>query len=207
MEKVIALCGAGGKTTLLWKLKDYYRELGKIVLVTTTTKMYREDCTLLGPATEICAALEQTGFAMAGRLAEETTGPAKITSLCGEDYLKACSLADIVLVEADGARHRSVKMPNDTDIVLPGNVTDIYILMGTWDIGRPVGEVVHRSELLETFHILQEAPLTQALIDRIIDEKYLPYCSTHAPAASCRVFYSSKINHTLQFAERTEYYD
>ena len=40
---VIAVAGSGGKTTRIHLLTEKYRKLGKTVLVTTTTHMYREE--------------------------------------------------------------------------------------------------------------------------------------------------------------------
>ena len=51
---VIAVVGAGGKTTRIHKLAEQYRKLGQKVLVTTTTHMYREEgCILSGNVEEV----------------------------------------------------------------------------------------------------------------------------------------------------------
>ena len=201
MEKVIAICGAGGKTTMIRRLAEKYRSQGKKVLVTTTTKMFREAFTVTDSEKEMKQALAE-GFVMAGTPFQTADGSEKITALPEDVYARLCAEADIVLVEADGSRHHSVKVPNETDIVLPSNVTDIYIIMGTGDIGRPVTEAVHRSELLADLGIAADALLSQEIIDTIIDRKYLQYCRKNAQNASCRIFYSYMENETLQFTER-----
>ena len=44
---IIALVGSGGKTTLLKKMANEFRNEGKKVFVTTTTHMFAEADTLL----------------------------------------------------------------------------------------------------------------------------------------------------------------
>ena len=49
---IIAVVGAGGKTTLIKKLAKQYREQGKKVFVTTSTHMFRETDPLLSDEPE-----------------------------------------------------------------------------------------------------------------------------------------------------------
>ena len=53
--RCICAVGAGGKTSLLYELAEEYRQEGKRVLLTTTTKMYlpEKDGVLDGTAKEI----------------------------------------------------------------------------------------------------------------------------------------------------------
>lgn len=66
--RCICAVGAGGKTSLLYELAEEYRQEGKRVLLTTTTKMYlsEKDGVLDGTAEEIKEKLERDGFAVAG---------------------------------------------------------------------------------------------------------------------------------------------
>ena len=92
---IISVVGSGGKTTLIKKLAQQYRNQGKSVFVTTTTHMYIEADTLLtDDAAAIIQALKETGYAMAGIPAGE-----KIRSLSRETFDAVCAHADVVLVE------------------------------------------------------------------------------------------------------------
>ena len=59
MKMVIAVVGAGGKTTRIHKLAEQYRKLDKKVLVTTTTHMYREEG--VGHDDPVCILVGSTG--------------------------------------------------------------------------------------------------------------------------------------------------
>ena len=50
---IIALVGSGGKTTLLKKMANEFRNEGKKVFVTTTTHMFAEADTLLTDEAEV----------------------------------------------------------------------------------------------------------------------------------------------------------
>ena len=112
---IIAVVGSGGKTTLIKKLAQQYREAGKTVLVTTTTHMFIEEDTLLtdDPDT-IIRALRETGYAMAG-----ISDGKKISALSRETFEAVCPHADVMLVEADGSRMHPLKYPKETEPVIP----------------------------------------------------------------------------------------
>ena len=106
---ITAIIGAGGKTTLLHSLAKKYISEGKSVLVTTTTHMLIEPDTLLTDDPEVIKLiLQKNGYAMAG----VETGDNKITSLSDNTYNEVCKYADEVLIEADGAKHFPLKIPN-----------------------------------------------------------------------------------------------
>ena len=69
---IIAVIGSGGKTSLIHKAAREYLKLGKTVLVTTTTHMYRETDTLINPKKEeVQHVLREKGYCMAGGLVQE----------------------------------------------------------------------------------------------------------------------------------------
>ena len=64
---IISVVGSGGKTTLIKKLAEQYKNEGKTVFVTTSTHMFTEKDTLLtDDAAIITGRLKETGYAMAG---------------------------------------------------------------------------------------------------------------------------------------------
>lgn len=149
---IIAVVGAGGKTTHIHRLAGEYRKAGKRVLVTTTTHMRKEEGTVLaepGKDSEceehIKKMLSRTGYCMAGSLAEK----GKIGQLPQSVFQAACETAQVVLVEADGARHRMIKYPAAEEPVIPEGVNEIHVVMGMAAIGKKCQDVSHREKLVE----------------------------------------------------------
>ena len=140
-----AFVGAGGKTTLIHKQAAAFRAEGKRVFVTTSTHMFLEPDTVLSDdADVIIAALNRTGYVMAGIPEGE-----KIRALSPETYEKVCAQADVVLIEADGSNRKPIKFPNSTEPVLPDHVEEIVVVCGLQALGRPLVEVAHRPELVK----------------------------------------------------------
>jgi len=143
---VIAIVGAGGKTTALYCLGHKLSAMGRCALLTTTTRIYRPDDIplYLGPperlrlkAPLMAAA---SGMADARKLAGYSAGDiGAITSL---------GLFDDILVEADGAARKPIKSPNDTEPVYPQPVDLIIGVIGLDALGQPATEEnVHRLPL------------------------------------------------------------
>lgn len=140
-----AFVGAGGKTTLIHKQAAAFRAEGKRVFVTTSTHMFLEPDTVLSDdADVIIAALNRTGYVMAGIPEGE-----KIRALSPETYEKVCAQADVVLIEADGSNRKPIKFPNSTEPVLPDHVEEIVVVCGLQALGRPLVEAAHRPELVK----------------------------------------------------------
>jgi len=152
---VVAVAGAGGKTTLLYRLAAEARSCGLRVLATTTTHMGRLDAEVTGPVVvesdgdgtqAIAEALESEGRAtlLGRRLRDdklEGVAPARVDTLA--------VLADLVLVEADGARGRSLKVPAAHEPVIPSSTTLVVVVCGMDALGQPLDdENVHRLELV-----------------------------------------------------------
>lgn len=167
---ITAIVGAGGKTTLLHSLAEKYIQEGKSVFVTTTTHMLIEPNTLLTDnPEEIKAALLKKGYAMAGIKTGE-----KIKSLSQSTYEQICEIADEVLVEADGAKHFPLKIPNESEPVIPENAERIIIVCGMHSVGKPAREAVFRLETAnDTYGIDTDTVITPNIIQNIINKCYL----------------------------------
>jgi xanthine dehydrogenase accessory factor len=167
---VIAVVGSGGKTTRIHKLAEEYRNVGKKVLVTTTTHMFmEEDCDLSGNVESIKNALDSCGYCMAGLPAEHE----KIQSLPETVYKEVCDYADIVLVEADGSRGLPVKYPSEKEPVIPENAEEIQIVTGLSAIGKPLGSVCHRKELvMQCLGESEDTILTAAHLQTLVKKGY-----------------------------------
>ena len=167
---VTAIVGAGGKTTLLHSLAKKYIQEGKSVFVTTTTHMLIEPDTLLtDDPEEIKARLLTDGYAMAGI----KTGD-KIKSLSQHTYEQVCEYADMVLVEADGAKHFPLKIPNEDEPVIPENAEKIIVVCGLHSIGKPADEAVFRLNTSKnTFGITKDTIITPGIIQELINKCYV----------------------------------
>ena len=148
---VVAVAGAGGKTTLIYRLAADARASGLRVLVTTTTHMGTLPEATTGPVLVeadgdavpgIERALSEGGLAtLLGRRVRadklEGVPPERVDELSGR--------ADLVLVEADGARGRSLKTPAEHEPVVPRSTTLVLVVAALDALGRPLAEAdVHR---------------------------------------------------------------
>ena len=161
---VLAFVGAGGKTSAMFALA---RELGHFgVIVTTTTKIRDPrheadrlvdrvivDPLLAAPAASGGAswardyAPARGGVLVLGSATEEPEQ--KIVGIHATRVRALREFADIVLVEADGARGRSIKAPAVWEPVVPDCADIVVGVIGLDCLGAPLGpELAHRSELL-----------------------------------------------------------
>ena len=111
-HRLVALVGAGGKTSTLYALTKEGVEAGKRVVVTTTTHiMPHPKLPLTDHMEELPALLERHPAVTLGKFFQ----PDKLSEAGRPE---AClQWADLVLVEADGARLRPLKAPADHEPV------------------------------------------------------------------------------------------
>lgn len=147
-RELIAIVGAGGKSTALFGLGAELAAGGSRVVLTTTTKMARDQVT--DPAcwssdpTAIDAAFQEGRplFVAKGSIPGKVTGP----SPEAVDRIFAESTADYVIVEADGARSMSVKAPAEHEPVIPSRSTLAIVVVAIDAVGRTVQDAAHRPE-------------------------------------------------------------
>ena len=180
--KVIAVVGAGGKTTLIRRLAGRSLSEGKKVFVTTTAHMIAEPDTLIDPSAEdIAGKLRSERYCMAGT---DVPGTGKIGPLEDPVYRAGCEAADLGLVEADGARNHLLKYPAAYEPVIPVNTDGIIIVMGRDAAGGKVSETIHRYELAcEHLKVGPEDTVTEELILLLAEEGYaIPLRAAHPDA-------------------------
>ncbi len=131
---VIAVCGAGGKSTYIKKKAMACAAMGKRVVVTTTTHIFNDR--------------DYDKFENI-RLLGKTVESGKLGAPSHEKYKKCCEEADIVLVEADGSRRMPIKVPAEYEPVIPENADETVVVMGAHAIGRRMSTVCHRFELIK----------------------------------------------------------
>ena len=164
VHRLVALVGAGGKTSTLYALARQGVDNGKKVVITTTTHILPHPALpLAGSLEELAALLADHPAATWGRYAL----PDKLSG--GGPPAAALAVADLVLVEADGARLHPLKAPADHEPVIPPEADAVVALAGLDCIGQTVGAVCHRPErvcaLLETGmdHVLAPADVAAVL--------------------------------------------
>ena len=164
VHRLVALVGAGGKTSTLYALARQGVDNGKKVAVTTTTHI------LPHPALPLAGSLEELAALLADRPAA-TWGryyrPDKLSG--GGPPAEALAVADLVLVEADGARLHPLKAPADHEPVIPPEADAVVALAGLDCIGQSVGAICHRPERVcallgaEMDHVLTPADVAAVL--------------------------------------------
>ena len=180
MGKVIAVIGAGGKTTTLLTLGNYLKE--RRVLLTTTTHIYpivpptsRE---LLQDPTEeqLLYSLSQPGIVCAGQRVSEK----KLSGLSGDLLEKAAAIADWTICEADGARMHPMKLHRDGEPVIPENTDLCVIVAGLSAMGKTVLQAIHRYD---------RNPLWRENPGILVDTEEMLFCleeATKKVPVSCR---------------------
>ena len=140
-HRLVALVGAGGKTSTLYALARQGVDNGiKVVITTTTHILPHPALPLAGSLTELTALLADRPAATWGRYAL----PDKLSG--GGPPAEALAVADLVLVEADGARLHPLKAPADHEPVIPPQADAVVAAAGLDCLGRPVGIACHRPE-------------------------------------------------------------
>ena len=183
---VVAVAGAGGKTTLVYRLAREAREAGLAVLVTSTTHMGTLPDDVTGPVVfdaeadadaRLAAALRESGRAtLLGRRLRadklEGVAPERVDALAGR--------ADLVLVEADGARGRSLKVPAPHEPVIPRSTTVVAVVAALDVLGQPLDDgMVHRVE--------QVAGASGREPGQTVDEDCVVSALTHADGYPSRI--------------------
>lgn len=145
---ILALAGAGGKTTALFQLA---RELPPPVLVAATTHLHINQIQLADSHRII------TGAEILDDLHEVTvvTGPIEGERTTGINPETALRLYEVsrqrstpLLIEADGSRRRPLKAPAEHEPVIPNFVQGVVVIAGLTGLGKPLTEEhVHRPEI------------------------------------------------------------
>jgi len=165
--ELIALVGAGGKTTAAWWLLRSLVDSGEQAVFTTTTRIFqpKEVALILDPnpdPEEIAHKLQKSQALVLAAGRGESGDPARAArSPYPADHVKlvglepevlddlACRLPEVTwLVEADGAKGKLLKAPAEYEPVIPARAGRVIVVAGLDAIGKPLDErTVHRSEI------------------------------------------------------------
>lgn len=165
-KSLVAIVGAGGKTSLMRRLTEELTGIGMRVAATTTTKVRKSEAGLypaviltdeeINPGKAIRERLERYGSVFVGK---NLITNGKISGIDPEeaDRLFLRSDIDHVLVEADGAAGRPLKAPLGNEPVIPSLTTITVAIAGCEVLGRPLApNLVFRQERFQ--EITETAP-------------------------------------------------
>ncbi|MBM4436156.1 MAG: putative selenium-dependent hydroxylase accessory protein YqeC [Actinobacteria bacterium] len=153
---VVAIVGAGGKTTTMFALAAALASRGLRVVTTKSTRIHRPT---LARSPRISAGPRSAWSLTLPRLLAEDPVLTVVLDASSErawdgvppeaiDELRQASGADVVIVEADGARSRLLKAPAAHEPAMPPNATVVLPVAALSAVGRPLGpRTVHRPEL------------------------------------------------------------
>ena len=194
---VISFVGAGGKTTAALRLMEELAGIQRRVVFTTTTKILEpiprgNEYLLLADEEEALAQVPEllTRYPkvfLAQRRLEEVDltalgesdrdypmRPNKVEGvrLSVVDHLAQRLSKTVILIEADGARHRALKAPAAYEPVVPASTTILVPMADLAVLGKPLTEKhVHRPELV--------ADLTGAAIGELVTVEMVATVLSH----------------------------
>lgn len=110
----ISLVGAGGKTTVMYELAEFFAQHGQKTLVATTTHIYQPEKNYCLDEQQVSALWRQGKYAVIG----QKSGNKLIMD--EQLFAELKEQADIILVEADGAKGMPCKVPRAHEpVILP----------------------------------------------------------------------------------------
>jgi molybdenum cofactor cytidylyltransferase len=155
--EVISLVGAGGKTTTMFRVAEELAAQGWRVITTTTTMIWQEQ------GREPLIVEDDTGR-LVDTVRAALSGSHQVTVAAGVDEargkliglqpsvveaLSALPDVDAIIVEADGAKGRSLKAPADHEPVIPSSTTLLVPMAAVDALGQRLDErVIHRPEIV-----------------------------------------------------------
>jgi len=155
---LVAVVGAGGKKTTLWRLAE--RHDRAVVTAATRIPMFEERVTEVVETDDPVAAVESALEREAAGESPWPLGlvPGRADEVRYEGYGRATVSAladavggdlDAILLKADGARNRLFKAPGEHEPQVPGRADTVLPIAGAKVVGEPLDEAhVHRPELV-----------------------------------------------------------
>jgi probable selenium-dependent hydroxylase accessory protein YqeC len=176
---LIAITGAGGKTTTMYTLASELAQRGKRVITTTTTQIFypepgETDTLIVASETPDLFKTIDEAWQQYHRItvAGSVLRTDKLAGIQPEQpyELLLKSGADAVIVEADGARHRTIKAPAEHEPVIPLHTNVALLMMSAEAINQPLSDrIAHRPERVATVTGINVGDLlSPAVIARLI---------------------------------------
>lgn len=141
----VAFVGAGGKTTAMFQLA---RELPPPVIITSTTHLgawqipLADQHVIASSLNDISHIKFEGVMLITGPVGADDRTESIDQELLKGLHTKATESGLPLLIEADGARQRSLKAPKDHEPPIPKFVNDVVVIAGLSAIGKPLSEEV-----------------------------------------------------------------
>jgi probable selenium-dependent hydroxylase accessory protein YqeC len=199
-SRVISICGAGGKTSLMAALAREWASGNERVLATTTTKMGTEEaegpwqpCQAADAADLLAKSGRHAGSILAYRVGTERGRLLGFPAHVIDEAAKSSRFTRI-LVEADGSRRRPLKAPAEHEPVFPAATDAIVMVAGASGLDRPLNEeTVFRADRWSALTGMRMSdPVTpQSLARVVVDPDGL---ARGAPPRARRAFFLNQVD-------------
>ena len=211
-ERVIALAGAGGKTTLLKRLAQEWTQAGRRVLLTSTTKIEPQptletvqikDLADLRNAIANCASWSSPMLAVTQRLRTRLVGiPSEWV-----DALAVDAPIDVIFAQTDGSSRRTFKAPLEHEPVIPESAKLVVTVLGADAFEHPLDvERTHRPERVAELTGLKIGdPITPAAAAAVLLHSQGSFHNT--PPHTRRAVLINKVEGDLRLRAATELAD
>ena len=194
---VISLVGAGGKTSLMFKLAHELSMTGESVLTTTTTKIFEP-----GPNQSSCVIVSDSATGLLDQAnglidihphitmaLDRLPDKGKLIGIPPEavDTVWKSHLFRWIVVEADGAAGRPLKAPADHEPVIPDCTSSLVGLAGLSGIGRPLNDqwVFRPERFAELAGMSRNSDITETAVADVFTHKNGLF--KNAPAKAARI--------------------
>lgn len=168
-KHIICLVGGGGKTTIMYELAHFYASQQRKVLVLTSTHIMQPAYCY---AVDAAAVQELWGEGRYAVIGTPEAGSGKLTAPSAELYTQLRRQAEIILCEADGAKHFPCKLPAAHEPVILPECDIVLAVAGADALGKRLHEVCFRWQLGAAW-LAGDCINMQELADTFIDAELL----------------------------------
>lgn len=168
-KHVISLVGGGGKTTLMYTLGWEYQKRGLKTLITTTTHIVKpkeEEQIYAKDMREVQDLWRLNRIAVIGSAADN----GKLGMPCQTFLDEAGAAADVVLIEADGAKRLPCKVPEEFEPVFVPACDIVIGVVGLDTVGQTLERICFRTERAKALlgvseeHVMSEEDIAAILL-------------------------------------------
>ena len=202
-REVISLVGAGGKTTLMFRLAQELTLRGKKVVTTTTTKILEPapeetGCLFIEPDEEKIKEFVQHQLDQYRHItvAAARLGSGKLKGISSNlvNGLWQIRGIDTIIIEADGAAGRPVKAPRESEPIIPTTTTLVVAILGADGMGKELNDE-------NVFQAERVSKITGILVGERLTDEAMAILMTHpegifkgAPTSSRVVAFLNKVD-------------
>lgn len=148
--KIISITGAGGKTSVMFRLAEELKAMGKRVIVTTSTHIFYPDkyqVEILTDASELEHIAWKDQILVVGGRVEDGEKGRKLAGMRGPCIGRLKDWCDVVLIEADGSRRLPLKVPASHEPVIIPETDAVIGCAGLTCVGKNWEDGCFRAEL------------------------------------------------------------